>query len=105
MRVVSKDYNAIFSELLSKDESVTVHQRNLQLLETEIFKKKIELNAEILEEIFTFKNVNYNLRNDISLKVGNLTTVYHGTEFSTNLGAKILNLLILFNNCLIFFLS
>ena len=93
LRVVYRDYNATFSELLSKDKSVTIHQRNLQLLATEIFKTKNELNPKIMEEIFTFKNVDYNLQNNTSLKIGNLKTVYYGTESLTNLGAKIWNLL------------
>ena len=93
LRVVCRDYNATFSELLSKDKSVTIHQRNLQLLATEIFKTKNELNPKIMEEIFTFKNVDYDLRNNTSLKIGNLKTVYYGTESLTNLGAKIWNLL------------
>ena len=37
-RVVCRDYNATFSEL--KDKSVTVHQKNLQLLATEICQTK-----------------------------------------------------------------
>ena len=61
LRVVYRDYNVTFSELLSKDKSVTVHQINLQLLATEVFKTKNELNPKIMEEIFTFKNVDYNL--------------------------------------------
>ena len=46
-----------------------------------------------MEEIFTFKNVDYDLRNNTSLKIGNLKTVYYGTESLINLGAKIWNLL------------
>ena len=34
-----------------------------------------------MEEMFTFKNVDYDLRNNTSLKIGNLKTVYYGTEF------------------------
>ena len=94
LRVVYRDYNATFSELLNKDKSVTIHQRNLQLLATEIFKTKNELNPKIMEEIFTFKNVDYDLLNNTSLKIGNLKTVYYGTESLTNLGAKIWNLLL-----------
>ena len=93
LRVVYRDYNATFSELLSKDKSVTIHQRNLQLLATEIFKTKNELNPKIMEEIFTFKNVDCDLRHNTYLKIGNLKTVYYGTESLTNLGAKIWNLL------------
>ena len=93
LRVVYRDYNATFSKLLSKDKSVTIHQRNLQLFATEICKTKNELSPKIMEEIFTFKNVDYDLRNNTSLKIGNLKTVYYGTESLTNLGAKIWNLL------------
>ena len=92
LRIVCRNYKATFSELLSKDKSVTIHQRNLQLLATEIFKTKSELNLKIMEEIFTFKDVDCNLRNNTSVKIGNLKTVYHGTESLTNLGAKIWNL-------------
>ena len=75
LRVVYRDYKATFSELLSKDKSVTIHQRNLQLLATEIFRTKKELNPNIVEEIFTFKDVDYDLQNTTSLKIGNLKTV------------------------------
>ena len=50
LRVVYRDYNATFSKLLSKDKSVTIHQRNLQLFATEIFKTKNELNPKIMEK-------------------------------------------------------
>ena len=60
---------------------------------TETFKTKNELNPKIMEEIFTFKNVDHNLRINTSLKIGNLRTVSYGTESLTNFGAKIRNLL------------
>ena len=46
-----------------------------------------------MEEIFIFKDVDYNLRNNTSLKICNLKTAYDETEYLTNLGAKIWNLL------------
>ena len=46
-----------------------------------------------MEEIFTFKKVDYNLRSNTSLKIGHLKTIYYGTESLTNLGVKIWNLL------------
>ena len=76
LRVVYRDCNTTFSEILSKDKSVTVHQRNLQLFATEIFKTKTELNPKIIEEIFTFKNVDYSLRNNTYLKAGNLKKLF-----------------------------
>ena len=87
LRVVCRNYKATFSELLSKDKSVTIHQRNLQLLlQLLIFKTKNELNPKI-------KGMVYNLRNNSSLKIGNLKTVFYETESFNNLGAKIWNLL------------
>ena len=50
-----------YSELLEKDKSLTVDQRNLQVLATEIFKTKIVVNPEIMEEIFQFYEPSYNL--------------------------------------------
>ena len=79
LRVFYRDYKATFPVLLSTDKSVTIHQKNLQLLATEIFKTKNELNPKLMEEIFTFKDVDYNLRNNTSLKIGNVKTVYYGT--------------------------
>ena len=46
-----------------------------------------------MEEIFTFKNVDYSLRNNTSLKKGHLKTVYYETESFISLDAKIRNLL------------
>ena len=40
LRMVYKDYNSSFAELLKKDGSLTIHQRNLHKLVTEIFKVK-----------------------------------------------------------------
>ena len=48
LRVAYRDYITTFSKLLSKDKSVTIHQRNLQLLATEVFKIKNELIPEIV---------------------------------------------------------
>ena len=46
-----------------------------------------------MEEILTFKNLIYNLRNNACLKGGNLKTVCYGPESFTNLVAKTWNLL------------
>ena len=43
-----------FEELLKKDRSVAIHQRNLQIPTTEIFKTKNGLNQEIIKKHFRF---------------------------------------------------
>ena len=44
--------NLSFSELLDLDNSVTVHQKNLQVLVTEIYKVKNGIASEITKDIF-----------------------------------------------------
>ena len=52
VRIVYDDYSSSFLDLLNKDKSVTIHQRNLQQLVTEIFKVKIGIAPIIMNEIF-----------------------------------------------------
>ena len=49
--------------MLKQHKSVSRHQRNLQILVTEILKTKNGLNPVIMEDVFTFTNLTYNLRN------------------------------------------
>ena len=55
LRIVFRDYESIIEQLLKQNKSVSIHQRNLQLLATEIFKTKNGLNPFIMEDIFKFK--------------------------------------------------
>ena len=43
-----------FQELLAKDKSVSVHQKNFQLLATEIFKSKTGVSPELINDILDF---------------------------------------------------
>ena len=47
--------NLTFSELLDLDNSVTVHQKNVPVLVTEIYKVKNGIAPEIMKEIFNYK--------------------------------------------------
>ena len=57
-----KDNKSSFKQLLEKDHSVTVHQKNLQVLVTEIFKVKNNLAPDIMKDVFKLKEPPYNLR-------------------------------------------
>ena len=48
-RLVDQNKNLSFSELLELDNAVTMHQRNLQVLVTEILKVKNSLSPEIMK--------------------------------------------------------
>ena len=54
--------NLSISELLDLDNSITVHQKYLQVLVTEIFKVKNRTAPDITKDIFEPKNPWYNLR-------------------------------------------
>lgn len=43
-----------YEELLMKDNSVCAHQKNLQILATEMFKSKNRISPELLDDIFIY---------------------------------------------------
>ena len=61
-RVSYQNYKSTFLELLQKDNFVTIHQKNLQVLATEIFKAKIDLSLEIVKEVFELKDPSYSFK-------------------------------------------
>ena len=76
LRLVYKNDNATFEELLEIDNSVTVHLKNLQKLATEMYKAKEQENA-------------HELRNGRTWKNPNVRTVFCGVESVRYRGPKI----------------
>ena len=56
LRIVYNNKSSSFLELLEKDMPATIHERNIQVLLTEIFKAKSGVAPEIMTEIFKFKD-------------------------------------------------
>ena len=52
LSMVYQDYASSFTELLEKDNSKTIHNRNIQLLATELLKVKNGLSPPFIKEIF-----------------------------------------------------
>ena len=61
-RIAYQDFTSSFAELLLNDNSVSVHQRNLQLLVTEIHRTKMNINPSFMKEIFIEREIHYNIR-------------------------------------------
>ena len=81
LRLVCKDEtNLSLNDLLKKDKSVSIHQGNLQILATEIYKVRNDLGPQIMKDIFPFVQKLYNLRNDSTLQRRRNCTVYFGTK-------------------------
>ena len=90
LRLVYKDNKLTFDDLLKLDNSVTIHQRNLQILATEIFKVKNSLAPEIMTEVFEIKEPHYNLRSEAShFKRENVKSTHYGIQSVRHLGPKI----------------
>ena len=84
LRIIHKDSTSNFQELLNKSNSVSVHQRNLQLLLTEIYKTVHNLNPTFMTQVFEEKDVPYNLRESNSLTLPKAkTTLFTGSTLTT----------------------
>ena len=93
MRLIyPSDSKLAFKELLDKSKTVSIHQKNLQVLATEIFKAKLNISPEILKELFSFNVRNYNLRSQSTLKRMKANSVYFGRKSLSSLAPKILDL-------------
>ena len=68
-------------ELLDKDNSVPVHQNNLQKLTVEMFKTYMGLAPQIMNEVFRENyTLNYNLRSHPEFASRAINTVHYGSE-------------------------
>ena len=92
LRTVYNDNVSTFGKLLEKDNSVTIHVRNLRILATELYKTKENLAAPIMHEIFEQRNIQYKLRSQTDFQLGSAKTVSCGLRALRYLGPKIWNI-------------
>ena len=93
IRLAYNDRHSTFKELLTKDKSVTMHHRNLQVLVTEMFKVKTGISPVIMDDIFQTREGIYGLRNMSQFKQHCVKTVHFGTESVSFLGPKLWQIL------------
>ena len=67
-------------DLLSRSNSISIHQRHLRFLMTEIYKSIAHLNPEFMWPYFTHKDVPYNLRKGPILNLPKTHSFYYGTN-------------------------
>ena len=80
LRIAYKDFCSSFATLLEKDRSVTIHEKNLQLLMTEMFKTINNQSPTFMNEIIPQRNAAYNMRNSNTFTFPIVHTVKYGTE-------------------------
>jgi hypothetical protein len=90
LRLVYEDDVSTFKELLAKDNSFTIHQRNIQTLVIEIYKTKHKLGPEFMTNIFTLnQRQGPQLRSRAEFKRPIINTVHYGDDSLKNFGSLI----------------
>ena len=90
LRLVYQDNSLSFAKLLEKDNSVTIHQRNLQVLATEIFKLKNGLGSKTMKEVFEIQNLAYNFHLEAThFRTENLKKTHYYIQSVRYLGQNI----------------
>ena len=92
VRIVCKNHFSLFEALLSKIISVTVYQRNFQVLATEMYKISSRLSPDVMQDIFGIKSNYYYTRNALVFFSRNIKTVRSGLQTIFYIALKILDL-------------
>ena len=94
LRIIYNGKTSTLNELLEKDNSVSIHYRNIQALAIEKYKVANGMSPVILNEIFQIREEShYNLRYTSNFAVPPIHSVYHGSESASYLGPKIWELI------------
>ena len=89
LRLVYKDSQLSFAELLRKDNSFSIHHRNLQKLTVEMYKTHNDLSPSLMKSVFPQRDIRYDLRNKNTFYSRNVRTVLNGTETISFRGPQI----------------
>ena len=87
LRLIYCDHLSNFQELLQGEKSVTIHQKNIQT-----HKVVNNIAPTIVSELFSFSNVNYNLRSGTQFYQPFANTVWNGQETISYFRPKICNM-------------
>ena len=88
LRIVYKDYLFPFEELLKRDSSFKIHERNIQFLAIELYKVVNNLSPVIMKEVFLTQTSSTTRSNNPFIR-RNVRTSRYGTETLSHLGPKI----------------
>ena len=81
LRIIYGDKQSSFEELLEKDSSVSIHERNIQILVTEMYKVSKGMSPPQITELFARRNEHpYNLRHNAKFLQPFVNSVRCGTE-------------------------
>ena len=76
--------NKSYEELLGLSETVSIHERHLRFLVTEVYKCTSYLNPKFMCSFFTHKDIPHNLRKGQVLLLPPARSIYYGLTQSTS---------------------
>ena len=89
LKIVYKDHFSPCEELRSKYKSITVHQRNIQILAAEIYRILNGLSPDTMQDIFETKSNYYKTRNAPVFSSRNIKTARYGLQTISYMTPKI----------------
>ena len=92
LRTICNDKQLSFNELLEKDGYLSIQERNLKVLATEMYKISNGLSTPLMKDIFPINGNPYNLTQNSQFSRPQINIVYHWTESISNLLPKIWDL-------------
>ena len=91
LRLIYKDYDSSYVDLLSAADIPTMLTRRLRGFLLEVFKSTRNLNSECLNDMFMVKHVNYSFRNKRIIVQPKRRNTTYGLRSISYLGAKLWN--------------
>jgi hypothetical protein len=89
LRIVYRDYESSFDDLLKKDKSLKFHHRNIHQVAIEMFKVKHDLSPPFMKDIFTTIDGDTHYGNDF--RRPNVNSVKKGCRSLRNFGPIVWN--------------
>ena len=87
LKIVYKDFNSSFQQLLIEDNFLNIHQRNLRV--NEIFKVMNGLSHELINDVFEFIKKPYSIRTTSHFRLRKACATKYGIETPSYLGPKL----------------
>ena len=72
--------NESYDELLLRNKEVSIHQKQLRILATAVFKSLADINPDFMKSYFTIKEIPYCLRDRNFLKIPSARSKRYGTN-------------------------
>ena len=90
LKIVFNSNESIENLLLHSNE-VSIHQKQLRQLTTEIYKSLTDLSPEFIKPFFTVKELPYNLRNGHILNIPSAQATYYGSDSMLSRACQVWN--------------